>query len=163
VKRDGQRPPKARGVNTETSGQKAMSDIFDTDRTGACERVLIVAPDAALTETFRAEISGRGAQLVAAQEIGIAAKAVRRQRFDVILVAAREDAGATALLAALLKAEARGAPRLLLLLDADRASRYDAAILAADEVVALSLSPKRICDTAGVGATTGYPRMAAFG
>ncbi len=132
-----------------------MYDLAAIRRSPAAERVLILAPDADAAEPVRREAARRGADLLSLTEVSQATDAVRAAPFDIILVAAREDAGATALLLRLIKAAACGAPRILLLLDVAKAALYDASIRTADETMSLALTPGRVCDAAGVGVAAG--------
>jgi DNA-binding response OmpR family regulator len=140
-----------------------MDDTLAPHRHQALERVLLAAHPADGLPALAAEAGRRGAEVETALEVADAAQAVRARRFDAVLLAARPEPDATALLAALLKAEGRGRPRIVLLVDVSEAHRYGAAMLAADETVAAHLPARRICDTAGVGLTQGFQRHAAFG
>ena len=113
-------------------------------------RVLVVARDVAMARAACAELLRRGASVSAAPGIKEAAALVRQRPFDSILVHGREDAGATALLLKLLKAEALGEPRILLLVDPEQASAFMQSVPLADEVVASTLEAGRIADAAGV-------------
>jgi hypothetical protein len=152
----------ARGVNDGSCGRTAMRDDRTRPRQGERERVLLVAQDHALS-AVGAEAARRGAEVGALTEVAAAAAAVRRVAYDVVMVAARTDPRATALLTTLLKADALGAPRLLLLVDTADAARHAAAMQAADETLAIGLPARRICDAAGLGLGAGFQPAAAFG
>lgn len=113
-------------------------------------RVLVVAQDVAMTRAACAELLRRGASVTAAPGIREAAELARQRPFDSILVHGRDDAGSTALLLKLLKAEAVGEPRILLLVDPEQASAFMQSVTVADEVVASTLDAGRIADVAGV-------------
>ncbi|MCA3565359.1 MAG: hypothetical protein IOC90_09765 [Methylocystis sp.] len=126
----------------------------------ALERVLVVAADAAASAPLCLELWRRGASVSAMSEIGEATTAVRQQHFDSILVMAREDANAAALFLQVLKSEALGSPRVLLLIDPQTASSYGQAIFAADEMLASTLPAARIADVTGIGAEHEAPKAA---
>jgi hypothetical protein len=116
----------------------------------AIERVLVVAQES-IARPLCLELLGRGAAVAAADDIGRAAAALRRERFDIVIVAARADADATALMIGLARAATGGKANILLLIDFEDAARYGAAIYAADEIIGASVPPKRIADATGVG------------
>ncbi len=97
------------------------------------------------------ELALRGADVSSIEDIGRASEALQRQPLDIVIVAARPDADATALLIALARAHTRGKATILLLVDLARAESYGRAIFAADEILGLSLAPQRIADATGVG------------
>ncbi|MGL4324452.1 MAG: hypothetical protein ACRCTD_10475, partial [Beijerinckiaceae bacterium] len=113
-------------------------------------RVLVVAQEPETTRAACAEILRRGGVVSAAPGIKEAAMLARQRLFDTILVHAREDAGATALLLKLLKAEAIGDPRILLLVDPDQASAFMQSVPVADDVLASTSPAARIADVAGI-------------
>jgi Thaumarchaeal output domain 1 len=113
-------------------------------------RVLVVASDATATAPVCAELMRRGALCSVAGDIKAAAQAARETAFDTILVAAREGAPETTLLLQLLKAEANGSPRILLLLDPQHATAYAKSAHLADSMLASTLAPERIAEAAGV-------------
>ncbi len=129
-----------------------------TQAASAVERVLVVAADATASAPLCLELMKRGASVSAMGEIALATAAARQQQFDVIMVAARDDTNATALLLQVLKAEALGSPKILLLIDPERATSYGTAIFAADEMLASTLNPERIADATGIGVETEAPR-----
>jgi Thaumarchaeal output domain 1 len=129
-----------------------------TQAASAVERVLVVAQQAAASIPLCLEMTKRGARVSALFDIAQATQAVRAQQFDVVLVMAREDANATALFLQILKAEALGSPRILLLVDPDQATSYGMAIFAADEMLAATLEPERIADATGIGVDMPAPR-----
>ena len=131
-----------------------------TQAASAIERVLVVAADATATAPLCLELMRRGASVSAMSEIAQAAASARQQQFDVILVLARDDANATALFLQVLKAEALGNPKILLLVDPEQATNYGQAIFTADEMLAASLNPERIADATGIGVETEAPRAA---
>ncbi|MGL4240613.1 MAG: hypothetical protein ACRCTI_05815 [Beijerinckiaceae bacterium] len=140
-----------------------MMGIHHRDWAGSAEKVLIVAADPGDAIEHRREICARNAGITCVCDVAEAAEAARTERYDAILVFARADASATALMLRLMKAEAAGAPRLLFLVDAAASPAYAAAMAAADETMAMSLSTRRVCDAAGIGLATGFPQRAAFG
>lgn len=113
-------------------------------------RVLVVAQDAETARAACAEILKRGGAVSAAPGIKEAAQIVRQRQFDTIIVYGREDAAATALFLKLLKAEALGDPRILLLVDPEQASAFMQSVTLADEVVSSNIPASRIADAAGV-------------
>jgi hypothetical protein len=141
----------------------AMTAIRYREASPGAEKVLVIAADPAEAIEHRREIGARSAELTSVCEVSEAAEAARSDRYDAVFVFARPDAEATALLLALLKAEAAGAPRLMLLVAAAEARRYAAAMCIADETLALSLSIRRVCDAAGLGLRSGFPQRLAFG
>jgi hypothetical protein len=119
--------------------------------TTAVERVLVVASGALpLTDVCR-ELIERGAAVSVCSALPQAAQTLRTTAFDVVLVSAREDANATALFLRLVKAEALGSPRVLLLVDPAEAGRYAHSVGQADELLASTLGARRIADATGVG------------
>jgi hypothetical protein len=133
-----------------------------TQAQSAVERVLVVATDAAASGSLCLELMRRGASVSAMSEIAQASSVARQQQFDVILVSAREDANATALFLQVLKAEALGNPRIMLLVDPEQATSYGQAIFTADEMLAASLNPERIADATGIGIDQDIPKAAAL-
>jgi Thaumarchaeal output domain 1 len=129
-----------------------------TQAASALERVLVVAQDAAASAPLCLELMRRGASVSAMAEIAQATTAARQQQYDVIMVAARDDANATALLLQALKAEALGSPKILLLIDPEKATSYGPAIFTADEMLASTLNPERIADATGIGVEAEAPR-----
>ncbi len=97
------------------------------------------------------ELARRGADVATIEDIARASQALQRQPLDIVIVAARPDADATALLIALARAHTGGKATILLLIDLARAESYGRAIFAADEILGLSLAPQRIADATGVG------------
>jgi hypothetical protein len=137
-----------------------MTNRAYTQGASAVERVLVVASDATTSAPLCLEMMRRGASVSAMVEIQQATTAARQQQFDIILVTAREDANATALFLQVLKAEALGSPKILLLVDPERATDYGQAIFTADEMLASTLNPERIADATGIGIETEAPRAA---
>ncbi len=131
-----------------------------TQAASAVERVLVVASDAAASAPLCLELMRRGASVSAMAEIVQATATAREQQFDIILVAARDDANATALFLQMLKAEALGSPKILLLVDPQNAVNYGQAIFAADEMLASTLNPERIADATGIGIEMEAPKAA---
>ncbi len=122
-----------------------------TRASSAVERVMVVASDAAAMAPVCLELMRRGASVSAFAGVQDAATSARQHVFDVILVSAREDANATALFLKLIKAEALGSPRVLLIVDPERANDYGLSIFQADEMLAATLRPERIADATGIG------------
>ena len=114
------------------------------------DRVLVIGSDAT-TGPLSRELTRRGADVSAIADIGRAAEALRKQPLDIVIVTARPDADATALLIALARASTNGKATILLLVDLAQAERYGRAMFAADEILGLSLTPQRIADATGVG------------
>ncbi len=135
-----------------------MNNRAYTQAASAVERVLVVAANAAASAPLCLELMRRGASVSAMDEIAQATAAARQQQYDVIMVAARDDANATALLLQVLKAESLGSPKILLLIDPERATSYGTAIFTADEMLASTLNPERIADATGIGVETEAPR-----
>lgn len=117
----------------------------------AVERVLVVASGVLPLADVCRELIERGAAVSVCSALPHAAQTLRATAFDVILVSAREDANATALFLRLVKAEALGSPRVLLLVDPAEAGRYAHSVGQADEMLASTLGAKRIADATGVG------------
>lgn len=140
-----------------------MMAIRSSEFSIGTEKVLVVAADPAEAMAHRREICARYAELTTVCDPAEAAAAARGERFDAIFVFARADAAATALLLRLLQGEARGAPRIVLLVEACEADGYAAAMEIAEETMALTLSSRRVCDAAGIGLRTGFPQRIAFG
>jgi hypothetical protein len=128
-----------------------------TQAASAVERVLVVAADATATAPLCLELMRRGASVSAMTEIAAATTAIRQYQFDIVMVMAREDANATALFLQILKAEALGSPRILLLVDPQNATSYGQAIFSADEMLASTLNPERIADATGIGVDVEAP------
>lgn len=137
-----------------------MQNRAYTQAASALERVLVVASDASASAALCLELMRRGASVSAMSEIVQATTAVRQQPFDSILVMARDDANATALFLQVLKAEALGSPRVMLLVDPQTASSYGQAIFAADEMLASTLPAARIADATGIGVEHEAPKTA---
>jgi Thaumarchaeal output domain 1 len=156
--------PLTRCVEQETKSCKTamMNKRAYTQGASAVERVLFVASDAAASAPLCLELMRRGASVSAMVEIAQATAAARQQQFDIILVNAREDANATALLLQVLKAEALGNPKILLLVDPERATDYGQAIFTADEMLASTLNPERIADATGIGFESEAPKAASL-
>jgi Thaumarchaeal output domain 1 len=128
-----------------------------TQAASAVERVLVVAADATATAPLCLELMRRGASVSGMTDIASATAAVRQQQFDIVMVMAREDANATALFLQVLKAEALGSPKILLLVDPQNATSYGQAIFTADEMLASTLNPERIADATGIGVDVEAP------
>ncbi|MGL4636820.1 MAG: hypothetical protein ACRCWF_12630 [Beijerinckiaceae bacterium] len=128
-----------------------------TQAASAVERVLVVASDAAASAPLCLEMMRRGASVSGMTDIAQATTAVREHQFDIIMVSAREDANATALFLQLLKAEALGSPKILLLVDPQNAVNYGQAIFTADEMLASTLNVERIADATGIGVDVEAP------
>jgi hypothetical protein len=155
----GYRSPRAEAsVIGRGIGHQAMLNRAYTDRASAVERVLVVAADAAASAPLCMELMRRGASVSALADIARAGDAARQQQFDIILTYAREDANATALFLQMLKAEALGSPRILLLVDPEKASDHGAAMFVSDEMLASSLSPTRLADATGIGVEAEAPK-----
>ncbi len=116
----------------------------------AAERVLVIGCDTDMAPLGR-ELARRGANVSTVSDIAGASQALQRQPLDIVIVAARPDADATALLIALARAHTGGKATILLLVDLARAQSYGRAIFAADEILGQSLAPQRIADATGVG------------
>jgi hypothetical protein len=117
----------------------------------APERVLVIAPLASEAASLSLELLRRGAAVTTLTAIPDAAAAARGNAYAVIVAYAREDAQAMALFLSVLKAEAKGSPRLMMLVDPDHAARYSQAAHVADEMMATTLSARRIADATGIG------------
>jgi hypothetical protein len=115
-------------------------------------RVLVVAADAAAIAPVCAEFMRRGAALAMVNGIPDTTQALRTQTYDTIVVHAREGAPETLLLLQLLKAQALGTPKILLLIDPEQASAYSQGAQLADAMLASTISPARIAEAAGVEA-----------
>jgi Thaumarchaeal output domain 1 len=128
-------------------------------KAAALNRVLVVAADATAIAPVYAEIMRRGASCAMAMGVQDAATAVRATPFDTILVHARDGAPETLLLLQLLKAQAVGSPRILLLVDPDKATAYSQSAGLADAMLASSIAPERIADAAGIEAYIAEPQV----
>ncbi len=113
-------------------------------------RVLVVAANATALAPACAEMMRRGALCSISGGIKEAAASARETPFDAILVMAREGGPETLLLLQLLRAEARGNPRLILLVDPQHATAYVQQATLADAMLAATLAPERIAEAAGV-------------
>jgi DNA-binding NtrC family response regulator len=122
------------------------------------ETVLLAAPEPAVFSLLSAELTRRGAEVVAAADIEGAAEAVRARSFDAVYVAGRDSADATLLLMRLVQGRA-GQARLMLVVDALSAHRFAQALPLAEETMTFALSAPRMADAAGIG----FQRQAAFG
>jgi hypothetical protein len=114
--------------------------------------VLVVAQDATAVAPVCAEFMRRGAALGVVNDIRATTQAVQANTYDAILVHAREAAPETLLLLQLLKAQAVGSPKILLLVDPEQASAYATGAQLADAMLASTIAPQRIADVAGVEA-----------
>ncbi|MGL5139673.1 MAG: hypothetical protein ACRC7G_18085, partial [Beijerinckiaceae bacterium] len=119
--------------------------------TPAPERVLVIAPVASEAAPLSLELMRRGANVTTLSTISDGAAAARTNAYAVIVAYAREDAQAMALFLSVLKAEAKGNPRLMMLVDPDHAARYSQSAYVADEMLATTLSARRIVDATGIG------------
>lgn len=131
--------------------KQGRTHLAGREASHAAERVLVIGADAAMGPLAR-ELTMRGADVSSIEDISGAAEALQRRPLDFVIVAARQDADATALLIALARAATNGKATILLLVDLARAASYGRAIFAADEILGLSLAPQRIADATGVGA-----------
>ncbi|MGL4727548.1 MAG: hypothetical protein ACRCWO_02220, partial [Bosea sp. (in: a-proteobacteria)] len=95
-----------------------------SQRAAGLSRVLVVAGDATAIAPVCAELMRRGAACAMSSGVTEAAESVRATEYDTILVHAREGAPETLLLLQLLKAQAIGNPRVLLLVDPEQATAY---------------------------------------
>jgi hypothetical protein len=94
----------------------------------------------------------RGAALGVVSDIRQTTESVQANAYDTILVHAREAAPETLLLLQLLKAQAVGQPKILLLVDPEKATAYTSGAQLADAMLASTIAPARIADVAGVEA-----------
>lgn len=115
-------------------------------------RVLVVAQDATAMAPVCAELMRRGAALGVVNDIRATTEAVQANAYDTILVHAREGAPETLLLLQLIKAQAVGSPKILLLVNPETASAYTQGAQLADAMLASTISPQRIADVAGIEA-----------
>ena len=115
-------------------------------------RVLVVAQDATAIAPVCAELMRRGAAIGVVGDIRATTQAVQSNTYDTILVHAREGAPETLLLLQLIKAQAVGSPKILLLINPEIASAYTQAAQLADAMLASTISPQRIADVAGIEA-----------
>ncbi len=115
-------------------------------------RVLVVAQDAAAVAPVCAEFMRRGAALGVVSDVRQTTEAVQANAYDTILVHAREGAPETLLLLQLLKAQAVGQPKILLLVDPEKATAYTQGAQLADAMLASTIAPARIAEVAGVEA-----------
>lgn len=123
----------------------------------AAERVLVVAADRRAADPLALAALALGAGVDTELDLAGAAKALRRHAYASVLLAAREDAHATALFLQLARAQALGKPRLFLLLDPARAGDYSAALLLADETLSSDLPAERILAATGLGTALAEP------
>jgi hypothetical protein len=128
-------------------------------KAAATSRVLVVAADAAAIAPVYAEIMRRGASCSLANGVQDSALAVRTNAYDTVIVHARDGAPETLLLLQLLKAQAVGSPRILLLVDPDKATAYAQSATIADAMVASSIAPTRIAEAAGIEAYAPSPDL----
>lgn len=117
----------------------------------ALTRVLAVASDAAALAPACVELIRRGASVSAVGTVPEASASVRREAFDVVMIAPGVEANAARLLIQIIRAEAIGAPRVLLLVEPDEASVFSPALVEADEALSAALPATRIADAAGIG------------
>ncbi len=89
----------------------------------AAERVLVIGGEVDMAPLGR-ELTRRGADVSIIEDIARASQALQRQPLDIVIVAARPDADATALLIALARAHTGGKATILLLVDLARAESY---------------------------------------
>jgi DNA-binding response OmpR family regulator len=129
----------------------------------SAERVLVVASATEDCAALAHEIAAREGLSRIALDVPSAAEALRTDSFDVIMLHARPDPAATLLLLTLLRAQAKGGPLLLLVVDPDAIDRHSAAATLADETMAATLSARRMCDAAGIGLRSGFSDRRAFG
>jgi hypothetical protein len=137
----------------------------DSKRAGpdGAERVLVVACAAEACAGVAHEIAAREGSIRITLDVPSAAEAIRTGVFDVIMLHARPDPSATLLLLTLLRAEAKGVPLLLLVVDPDAIAGHTSAAALADETMATTLSARRLCDAAGIGLRTSFSERRAFG
>jgi hypothetical protein len=135
-------------VNCSGSGSAKMP-VFQIRESCVQEHVLIIAPEP-LAEALVAASTNKGALCQVAFDINDAAHHARNKTYDVIIVRARDNAGATALLLRLLRA-AQPDSRLFLLLESNQATELGDCSLQADELLSISLSDERIIAAVGLG------------
>ena len=144
------RQPSSDGAADETGLKQVTTNRASWEASHAAERVLVIGGEADMAPLGR-ELVRRGADVSTIEDIARASQALQRQPLDIVIVAARPDADATALLIALARAHTGGKATILLLVDLARADGYGRAIFAADEILGQSLAPQRIADATGVG------------
>jgi hypothetical protein len=121
--------------------------------------VLVVASDATAIAPVCAELMRRGAACAMSAGVQEAAESVRATEYDTILVHARDGAPETLLLLQLLKAQAIGTPRVLLLVDPEQATAYSKSASLVDAMLASTIAPERIAEAAGVHAEEPKPQL----
>jgi hypothetical protein len=121
-----------------------------SQRAAGLSRVLVVASDATAIAPVCAEIMRRGAACAMTSGISEASESVRATAFDTILVHARDGAPETLLLLQLLKSQALGNPRVLLLVDPEQATAYSKSASLVDAMLATTIAPERIAEAAGI-------------
>jgi Thaumarchaeal output domain 1 len=128
-------------------------------RAAGLSRVLVVAGDATAIAPVCAELMRRGAACAMTSGVTEAAESVRATEYDTILVHAREGAPETLLLLQLLKSQAIGNPRVLLLVDPEQATAYSKSASLVDAMLASTIAPERIAEAAGVHAEEPRPEL----
>lgn len=123
-----------------------------SQRAAGLSRVLVVASDATAIGPVCAEIMRRGAACAMTSGITEASESVRTTAFDTVLVHARDGAPETLLLLQLLKSQALGNPRILLLVDPEQATAYSRSASLVDAMLATTIAPERIAEAAGIHA-----------
>jgi hypothetical protein len=114
------------------------------------ERALVVAP-AELAHALGCEMIARGVACDITDDIHAAAQFASAYSYDTILVRARQEPKATALLLRLLRATSQQKYGLILLLNGSEGRELGDSCLDADEIMAASLSPARIVLATGLG------------
>jgi DNA-binding response OmpR family regulator len=120
------------------------------ERWSRSERVLVAAQEPGAFAPLAAELSRRGADVVAAAGIDEAAEAVRAGCFDAVYVAGRASPDATELLVRIM-AGLPTPPKLMLVVEPAAAHRFADLLAVAEETMTFALSPARMADAAGIG------------
>lgn len=128
-----------------------MANVGSRAQAGVA-RVLMFARDAGAAGPVCAELMRRGAALAVITDMVAMTAAIRSSPYDTILIQARDNAPETLLLLPLIRSQALGTPRVLLLIDPESASAYSTGAHTADAMLASTLAPERIADAAGIQA-----------
>jgi DNA-binding response OmpR family regulator len=124
--------------------------VFQIRENSTPERALVIAPEV-LAQALACELHARGALCDMTNDINTTGALARMHKFDVVLVHARPDAFATVLLLRLLRAQQGAHVTIMLIVEPLQATTLGDMCLQADEIISVTLKPRRIIEATGLG------------
>jgi DNA-binding NarL/FixJ family response regulator len=114
------------------------------------QQVLVVAQDAEPVASVCAELVRRGGVIGRAASVPESLRLARSQSFDLILILVDRESAGLMLLAPLLRNEALGQPRIIILVDPAEAETVSRAAPPVDALLSAEMDPSAIADAVGL-------------